>query len=202
MSLPGFFYFETMETKKELRRAVALKKKKQLDSDLQTWSDLLLSKLEKHPLFQKAHTLLLYHSLPDEVRTHHFVERWSKEKTLILPVVKGDVLELRHYTGKQDLKKGSFGIEEPTGALLEDYSQIELAIIPGVSFDGKGNRLGREKGTMTDSSLCSAHIISASAFSFKSAKKFRPKYSTRKWMKYGLKTAGFMLTENNVNYYL
>lgn len=146
MSLPGFFYFETMETKKELRRAVALKKKKQLDSDLQTWSDLLLSKLEKHPLFQKAHTLLLYHSLPDEVRTHHFVERWSKEKTLILPVVKGDVLELRHYTGKQDLKKGSFGIEEPTGALLEDYSQIELAIIPGVSFDGKGNRLGRGKG--------------------------------------------------------
>lgn len=44
------------------------------------------------------------------------------------------------------MKKGSFGIEEPTGALLEDYSQIELAIIPGVSFDGKGNRLGRGKG--------------------------------------------------------
>ena len=66
--IAGFLYFETMETKKELRRAVALKKKKQLDSDLQTWSDLLLSKLEKHPLFQKAHTLLLYHSLPDEVQ--------------------------------------------------------------------------------------------------------------------------------------
>lgn len=106
----------------------------------------LLSKLEKHPVFQKSHALLLYYSLPDEVQTHHFIERWSKEKTIILPVVKGDVLELRHYTGKQDLKKGSYGIEEPTGALLKDYGLIELAVVPGVSFDTQGNRLGRGKG--------------------------------------------------------
>lgn len=62
-------------------------------------------KLEEHPRFRQAKTLLLYYSLPDEVQTHDFVERWSKSKQIILPVVKGDELELRQYTGKQDLQK-------------------------------------------------------------------------------------------------
>ena len=90
----------------------------------------MLSKLENHPAFRQAHTILLYYSLPDEVQTHEFVERWSREKQIILPVVKGDELELRQYTGPQDLQKGSFGIEEPTGEL----------------YDRNGNRLGRGKG--------------------------------------------------------
>ncbi len=144
--IAGFFYFKAMETKKELRRAIAQKKKMYAESTLQTWSDTLLQALEKHPLFQQAQTILMYYSLPDEVQTHPFIERWSSHKTIILPVVKGEDLELRYYTGKQGLKKGSYGIEEPTGRLLEDYRLIELAIIPGVSFDLQGNRLGRGKG--------------------------------------------------------
>ena len=106
----------------------------------------MLSKLENHPAFRQAHTILLYYSLPDEVQTHEFVERWSREKQIILPVVKGDELELRQYTGPQDLQKGSFGIEEPTGELYDTPEQIELTIVPGVSFDRNGNRLGRGKG--------------------------------------------------------
>lgn len=106
----------------------------------------MLSKLENHPAFRQAHTILLYYSLPDEVQTHEFVERWSREKQIILPVAKGDELELRQYTGPQDLQKGSFGIEEPTGELYDTPEQIELTIVPGVSFDRNGNRLGRGKG--------------------------------------------------------
>ena len=63
-----------------------------------------------------------------------------------MPVVKGDELELRYYTGKQDLQKGSYNIEEPQGELLTNYDKIDLAIIPGVAFDSQGNRLGRGKG--------------------------------------------------------
>ena len=90
-----------------------------------THSIALLEQIEKHPRFISATTVLLYHSLPDEVQTHVFVEKWHKQKKVLLPVVVGDILELRHYT---------------------DYQEIELAIIPGVSFDKKGNRLGRGKG--------------------------------------------------------
>jgi len=63
----------------------------------------LLSKLENHPAFRQAHTILLYYSLPDEVQTHEFVERWSREKQIILPVVKSDELELRQYTDRKSV---------------------------------------------------------------------------------------------------
>ena len=74
----------------------------------------LLEQIEKHPRFIAATTVLLYHSLPDEVQTHAFVEKWHKQKKVLLPVVVGDILELRHYTGKSCLQEGAFHIEEPS----------------------------------------------------------------------------------------
>ena len=35
---------------------------------------------------------------------------------------------------------------EPTGEAFTAYEKIDFAIIPGVSFDARGNRLGRGKG--------------------------------------------------------
>lgn len=107
----------------------------------------MLERLEQHPRFRTAHTVLLYYSLRDEVQTHAFVEKWYRRKKILLPVVKGDVLELRVYTGKQNLKTGeAYHIEEPEGEAFTRYGEIDLAVIPGVSFDSKGNRLGRGKG--------------------------------------------------------
>lgn len=138
--------FIMLLTKQQIRTHIARKKKQQNGVQLSQWSVNLLKKLEEHPRFRQAKTLLLYYSLPDEVQTHDFVERWSKSKQIILPVVKGDELELRQYTGKQDLQKSSYNIYEPTGKELTQVNEIDLALIPGVSFDLQGNRLGRGKG--------------------------------------------------------
>ena len=133
--------------KKELRKLISQKKKSCSREQLQAWSSSLLSKLEVHPAFVGAKTVLLYYSLPDEVQTHAFIERWKDEKQIILPVVIGETeLELRRYTGLDSLAKGAFGIEEPVGEAFEHFKEIDLAVIPGVGFDRKGNRLGRGKG--------------------------------------------------------
>lgn len=58
----------------------------------------------------------------------------------------GDVLELRHYTGPEDLKPGAYGIAEPTGELFTGYATIDIAVIPGVAFDFSGHRLGHGRG--------------------------------------------------------
>lgn len=105
-----------------------------------------MAALEAHPAFGAAKTILLYHSLKDEVNTHEFIKKWSHDKRILLPVVVGDDLELRLYTGPEDLKLGAYGIDEPTGTLFTDYAAIDLIAVPGVAFDRKGNRLGRGKG--------------------------------------------------------
>lgn len=134
------------EEKKQLRKEISRRKKAASEADLSQWSHRILSQIESHPLFRKASTLLMYHSLPDEVQTHDFIEKWSKHKKIILPVVKGDDLELRAYTGDEHLQKGAYNIDEPTGERFRTEEEISLAIIPGVAFDRKGNRLGRGKG--------------------------------------------------------
>lgn len=106
----------------------------------------ILAALEAHPAFRAANTVLLYHSLKDEVDTHEFIKKWSGEKRILLPVVKGDDLELRIYTGPQDMKIGAYGIEEPVGETFTDYAEIDFIAVPGVAFDREGNRLGRGKG--------------------------------------------------------
>ena len=132
--------------KKELRRLIRERKAIHTAEECRAKSEALIQWLERHPRFAQARVVLLYHSLPDEVFTHGLVEEWSQRKEVLLPVVVGDELELRRYTGKEDLRIGAYGIEEPVGELFTDYDRIEVAVIPGVAFDACGNRLGRGKG--------------------------------------------------------
>mgnify|MGYP000320353970 FL=1 len=125
-----------------------------------TKSAALLEKLEQHPKFASARTVLLYYSLGDEVQTHDFVEKWHRQKTILLPVVKGDELELRIYAGRQNLKNGeAYHIEEPTGEAFTAYEKIDLAIIPGVSLMPKATDWEEEKDIMTNYCLFFIPII-------------------------------------------
>lgn len=68
-------------------------------------------------------------------------------KTVLLPVVINDTdMELHRYTGPQDLQDGFFNIMEPVGEVFDEYDSIDVAVVPGMSFDTRGNRLGRGKG--------------------------------------------------------
>lgn len=105
-----------------------------------------MERLEQHPAFQAADVVLLYHSMNDEVNTQLFIEKWSQHKQIVLPVVKGDALELRQYIPEKGFSKGAYGIMEPVGEPFVRYSEIDLAVVPGVAFDASGRRLGRGKG--------------------------------------------------------
>lgn len=134
-----------MNEKDILRRQMALLKK-EYATQTRELSARVLAALEDHPVFRAASTVLLYYSLPDEVDTHAFVEKWSSRKRILLPVVVGEELELRLFTSNQDLAPGAYGIWEPVGAPFTAFEEIDFVAVPGVAFDRQGNRLGRGKG--------------------------------------------------------
>ena len=137
---------EELRTKRILRQSIRTIKASYSREELEALSVSMLQRLELHPVFVEARTVLLYHSLPDEVTTHAFIDRWCGEKEIILPTVVGDDLVLHRYTGPDCLTLGSYGILEPSGELFTDFDRITLAVIPGMAFDHQGNRLGRGKG--------------------------------------------------------
>lgn len=133
--------------KKELRKQIRAAKKAVPFCEKCSRSAPIMQQVESLPQFKEAQTVLLYWSMEDEVQTHDFVNRWYKEKTLLLPCVDGDDLRLRQYTGPECLKEGEqFGIGEPTGPEFTDLERVEMIIVPGVAFDRTGNRMGRGRG--------------------------------------------------------
>lgn len=136
--------------KQELRNNIRDKKRQFTKQQLGELSLPILKRIDANEHVRQAHTLLLYYSLPDEVDTHDYLTHLVAEgKRVLLPVVIDyENMEIREYTGQHDLREGAFHIMEPIGRLVseEEYGKIETGIIPGMSFDPKGNRLGRGKG--------------------------------------------------------
>ncbi len=128
--------------KQELRKLIRERKALYTIEERKRLSEEICAKVKAHPLWEEASTVLLYHALPDEVNTELLLG--CKDKTLLLPVVVGDDLELRYYTGATS--EGAYHIQEPVGEIFTDYDTIDLAIIPGMAFDAEGHRLGRGKG--------------------------------------------------------
>lgn len=125
---------------RQLKRACPLEERRR--KSLSVWEAV-----ERDEVFQQAETVLAYWSMDDEVYTHDFVNKWAGSKTLLLPCVKGDELELRYFDGEERLQPGEgYAIPEPVGELFTDWGKIDLILVPGVAFDKSGNRLGRGKG--------------------------------------------------------
>ena len=92
--------------------------------------------LEKSVAFMMADKILMYHSLPDELSTIDFIDKWHTRKHFFLPRVNGVNLDVLPYD-RTRLQYGSFHIEEPTGDDIEDIDNIELIIVPGIAYDSQ-----------------------------------------------------------------
>jgi len=104
------------------------------------------------PLFKKAQRLFCYVAKKNEVQTDHLLKSALKQKKEVY-VPKYSAKKKAYFSKRiahfpNDLTCGKFGILEPKGETqrLSNLNKIDLFIIPGVSYDKKGTRLGRGKG--------------------------------------------------------
>ena len=133
-----------LPTKAELRKLVKTRIKNMTEEEKKKESEDVMMKLENTQQFKSAKTILLFHSLPDEVCTHELIEKYASKKKILLPVIDGEKWHIREYKG--DLKTGEYNIQEPTGVNYYDYGSIDLVVVPGVCFDKDKGRVGRGKG--------------------------------------------------------
>ncbi len=108
-------------------------------------ANAVFRQVEQNPAFMLAERILVYHSLPDELSTLDFIDRWHTRKRFFLPRVNGVNLDILPYD-RSRLHLGAFHIEEPDGEELTPVEDIELIIVPGVAYDRRGCRVGRGKG--------------------------------------------------------
>lgn len=133
--------------KADVRKMMRVRKRELTLEEKLRRSEPIMRQVEALPEFQRARTVLLYWSMEDEVQTHFFVDKWYRDKVLLLPCVDGDNLRLRQYTGPECMVAGEqFGIGEPTGKEYTDLASVEVIVVPGVAFDRQRNRMGRGRG--------------------------------------------------------
>ena len=124
--------------KDELRKILIKKRKDILNK--KELSTIIVNKLMNLDIYKKAKVIALYNSLSDEVDTRYLISESLKEKVVLLPSVLGDNMEFIAINGDTKYIKSSFKILEPIGEIY--YGNIDLIIVPGVSFDKELNRLG------------------------------------------------------------
>lgn len=132
-------------TKGELRKAIKEAKKALTTEEKSEAARRCFANVEQCGEFAAAQRVLVYNSLPDEISTAAFIEKWHERKQLFLPRVNGDELDILAFEPGQT-EEGAFHIMEPTGDDCIDPMTLDLIIVPGVGFDRHGNRLGRGKG--------------------------------------------------------
>lgn len=110
--------------------------------------ELFLSHLEDFAEFKNAKTVFCYVSAGSEVVTLSLICELLKKKSVVVPYCtdkKGNMIAVE-IKSSDELREGLFGIPEPINPKEFPKEEIDFVIVPGISFDKSGYRLGYGKG--------------------------------------------------------
>ena len=99
--------------------------------------------------FKSADTVCTFISAFKEPDTVEIIKRLLGDgKKVVVPVTdtNNTTLILSYIENMADLKKGAFGILEPTTVKPARESDIDAVLVPGLAFDKNGGRMGFGKG--------------------------------------------------------
>lgn len=129
---------------KTYRAGLSAEEKRRKDSEI-------LRKFLETAEYRRCTAVFSYLSLPSEIDTAELICRaWRDGKQVALPRCVPGSRELEFYwvTDWNELKKGPFGLREPSPdrCALAATDSATLCVVPGLCFDEMGYRVGYGKG--------------------------------------------------------
>ncbi|MDD5450140.1 MAG: 5-formyltetrahydrofolate cyclo-ligase [Candidatus Omnitrophica bacterium] len=142
--------------KGDLRKEIFNRLRSQPNTERLKKSLIIQELLFKSEKFRKARCVAAYVSMTDEVDTHQIIDESIRMgKVVGVPLTISDAksgkkdLIISQITDRiRQLEIGPYGIRRPKANEIRPipYKNIDLVLVPGLSFDIEGNRLGRGKG--------------------------------------------------------
>lgn len=122
-----------------------------MDKSVKTDLDAKIAqKLLDSEMYKTCDDLLVYVSFGIEVDTLEIIRQALAEKNVYCPrCVEGtNIMEFYKVSSFADLQQGSYGILEPpiNSDTLNGFGKNALCVVPALSYDKKGYRLGFGKG--------------------------------------------------------
>ena len=131
-----------MQSKRILR--AQLRHDRELAYMPESWLHIMQS-----PEIQNAHIVATYMSYGTEPQTVDINEALiEKGKVVLLPrTLKNKEIEWVIWSGAFNSLKKNGSVMEPTGASFKAFDQINVVIVPALSIDYEGNRIGQGGGS-------------------------------------------------------
>lgn len=137
------------EKKKQLRQKIR-EIQKTLSSDYCKDADLAIcERILALPAYAEAKVIFCFVGTADEINTEHLLKQaWKDGKEVLVPrCAEKGVMHVYKITSMDDLEIGQYGIREPKQVCrLVHPEQIDFAVIPCMSCDKLGYRLGHGGG--------------------------------------------------------
>lgn len=137
------------EQKKNLRTQVR-RLERELSPEYKKSADKSITKrIIKLEEYKTAHSVFCFVGTDREIDTTPLLEQILADgKQLLVPLCTGPgVMELRQITALSQLEKGAYGILEPKrDTPVVDGTEVDFAVVPCVSCDRAGHRLGQGGG--------------------------------------------------------
>jgi 5-formyltetrahydrofolate cyclo-ligase len=142
---------DILTVRQELRRAAIASRDQMAEGVRATASTAVIARLKNHLAAIGATYIHCYINFRSEVETRTFIEEsLTGGMRIVVPVVEElDGREWMAHTeikGLTGLKRGAFGLEEPSERDPSSLDDLGAVVVPLVTFDRHGARLGYGKG--------------------------------------------------------
>jgi len=135
------------QQKRRLRRKYLTLRNKLSSNQIKKDSRKILTNLKKIPQFQEAESFFIYVAHNNEVRTEELITKLlGQDKIVTVPrIIRNKTMIPVQVFNLSSLQKNHHGILEPVS--IKKYpKKIDLAIVPGLAFTAKGDRVGMGGG--------------------------------------------------------